>query len=345
MSQSSNRSVALKDKSVLILAGDNDSSGSLAISLAQVGADLAVAYHPSIVERIQETKAEIEALGQRCLTLPIRRIDEIDSVQVVSRTLLELGSIDVFIDYASMPPKGVAPVAADSVQEPRPLTNVAMLVAALDQMVEDECGDGEKILKHDKESNQLMRIGRDLINKPIFTIQAGKKLGSIQDVYLNQDLTRLVAIYLGSGGLLDRREALIRWQAVVTAGEDAILVRDEDCVEEEADVPDLDDFVRRDGLNGRSLNTPGGTRIGTIGDVILDEEGRIIGFSLPQTYVTGPIADNRAISRSAVLNIDHQSGVLTADLSAAEEDSLRVAYEGLFAEPAVSVAETDDMPA
>ena len=100
--------------------------------------------------------------------------------------------------------------------------------------------------------------------------------------------------------------------------------------------------MRRNGISGRRVDTPGGTNLGHVGDIILDEKARIVGFSLPQTYVSGPIASNKAISRSAVVDTDDASGVLIADLAEAEKTNLQVEYEGLLAEPVVNPTNYDE---
>lgn len=186
-----------------------------------------------------------------------------------------------------------------------------------------------------------MRILQELINKPIISIKEGKQLGKAQDFFVDQALTNLTAIYLGSESLFDRNEMLIKWSDVVTLGEDKILVEDADCVLEVPKVLDPENYVRRNDMSGWQVDTPGGTNIGIIGDIIIDGEGRIVGFSLPQTFVSGPIADNKAVSRSAVLDIGGKDGILTADLADAENANLQISYEGLFAEPVVS---STDLP-
>lgn len=185
-----------------------------------------------------------------------------------------------------------------------------------------------------------MRVAQEIVSKPIISVKEGQELGKVQDLYLDHDLTELVGIYLGSEGLLSRKASLIKWSDVVTLGKDAILVKDASSVMEAADGhEEIETYMRRDEIRDRSVDTPGGTKIGNIGDVVLDDEARIIGFSLTQTFVSGPIAENRAISRTAVVDTGNEDGVMTADLFEAERANLQVAYEGLFARPSVSQAE------
>jgi len=191
-----------------------------------------------------------------------------------------------------------------------------------------------------------MRLARELINLPVFSITGGREIGKVKDLYLDDRLNHITAIYLGGNGLLSRSESFIRQADVITLGRDAIFVQDEDSVLDEAETPELSEWLkrwkRRDDLKGRELRTPGGTKIGRLGDIILDEEDNIAGFSLSQTFVTGPIAENKAVSRSAM--IDPAEGkdddLMTIELAAAEKANLRVEYESfLSSEPTVSSVE------
>lgn len=345
----------LKDKVALLFDGTNTGGRSLAVSLANYGADIAIVYPQAHIMEARMTKKLVEAEGRRCLVIPVRADqanDETFSKEVVRQTINTLGRLDIFIDYSSLPRDDVRlPNSAGKKMETRdsqdqrdPFTNVEIMSAALDQMVgkdQTNMQDDEpnKVMKR---SDKDMRVAKEVINKPIISINEGQEIGKVQDFYLDQNLTHLVAIYLGSEGLLSRTETLIKWPEVVTLGLDAILVKDANCVMETTEAEGLENYIRRDEIEGRPVDTPGGTKIGRIGDVVLDEEAKIAGFSLSQTYVSGPIAANRAISRMAVVDTGNEDGVMTANLSEAEKADLQVVYEGFFADPSVSPTETEE---
>jgi uncharacterized protein YrrD len=191
-----------------------------------------------------------------------------------------------------------------------------------------------------------MRLAKELINKPVFTIANGQEIGKVKDIYLDGKLRHMTAIYLGSDGLFSRSESFIRHADIVTLGRDAILIQEADDVLEESETPEVNEWLtrwkRRDDMKGRELQTPGGTKIGRLGDIILDEKANIAGFSLSQSFVSGPVADNKAVSRSAMIEPEQgkENGVMMIDLAEAEEANLKVEYESfLSSEPTVSVAE------
>lgn len=183
-----------------------------------------------------------------------------------------------------------------------------------------------------------MHIAQEYINKPVITVEEGQEIGKVRDFYLDQTLTRTMAIYLGSEGLLNTTENLIEWTDVVTLGQDAILVKDVDSVKAVTESGESARYLRRDEISDRAVDTPGGTKIGHIGDIVLDDMAKIVGFSLSKIRVTGPIATNRAIDRTSIIDIGDEDGIMTADLSEAEQANLQVVTEGFFGEPSVNTS-------
>lgn len=185
-----------------------------------------------------------------------------------------------------------------------------------------------------------MRLSKDIVGKPIITINDGRIMGNVKDVLLTTDLSALAGIYLGREGLIRRKTLLIPSRDVVVFGIDAILVTNAEVVTDNKQIVAADDWVRLNKLQGREIDTPGGTRVGTIGDVVLDEEGGIMGFMLSRIYVEGPIAEQRMIYRHAVIDHGNEDGVMTVDISRAEQ-----AFPGDMPAAAAKEEEATPLPA
>ena len=164
-----------------------------------------------------------------------------------------------------------------------------------------------------------MRLGKDLIGKPIYSMTDGRLLGSVKDLYLDQDLELLTGIFLGSEGLIKRKSLLIARRNITVFGLDAILVKASDVVTDDEQTEEAQHWLRREDLQKRDIDTPGGTKVGTIGDILLDEEARIDGFSLGKVFVEGPVAESRRILKGAIVDTGRDDGVMTVDLSKAEQ--------------------------
>jgi uncharacterized protein YrrD len=167
-----------------------------------------------------------------------------------------------------------------------------------------------------------MRLAKDLIGKPIISISGGRQLGTVKDVYLDSYLTEVGGVYLGPVRLLGRRARLIQGKDVTVFGVDAVLVKNPQTVTDSGEVPEWSTWVRRDRLHGRQAATAGGTRVGMIEDVILDESMQIIGFRFGRVFVEGPIAERRALVRGAVLDVGSEDDTMIIDLSIAERQGL-----------------------
>jgi uncharacterized protein YrrD len=170
-----------------------------------------------------------------------------------------------------------------------------------------------------------MSLGKDIIGNPVITVSDGRSIGKVKDIYLTTDLQSVAGIYLGTDGLFSRRSLLVKSGDVVTFGNDAILVKHDDVIQEEKDISEPKEiWLRRDDLQGRSIDSPGGTKIGKVGDVVMDKDGKVLGFSLSEVYISGPIADNRSVAIHTVQDVGHEDGVMTIDLEQAEQQRLSV---------------------
>ncbi|MGH2537615.1 MAG: PRC-barrel domain-containing protein [Candidatus Promineifilaceae bacterium] len=163
-----------------------------------------------------------------------------------------------------------------------------------------------------------MRPGKELIGKPIYSVVDGLHLGDVKDLYLDAGLERVTGIFLGQEGLFKRRALLIPLDKVAVLGVDAVLTSASDAVTDTNELVEAQKWVRREELQGRSVDTPGGTKVGAIGDVLLDEASSIVGFSLSRVHVTGPIEEKKSISKAAVVDTGSLDGAMTVDLARAE---------------------------
>ena len=128
----------------------------------------------------------------------------------------------------------------------------------------------------------------------------------------------MLGIFLGSQGLVRRRSQLIRSGDVTVYGADAILVKSANVVTDDSELTAAKEWLRRDKLAGRDVDTPGGTRLGQLGDVVVDAAGRITSFAMWKVFVEGPLAEKRVIDRSTVLDTGAVDGRMTVDLSRLE---------------------------
>jgi len=101
-------------------------------------------------------------------------------------------------------------------------------------------------------------------------------------------------------------------------GVDAWLVSGSDTVLGPENIPESGTFTLVGDLRGREIQTEGGTKIGVIDHVILDNEARVLGFGLGKVYAQGPLATRMAVSRESIVNLGNTKEPMTTNLAQAE---------------------------
>ncbi|MCP5097444.1 MAG: hypothetical protein GY943_18010 [Chloroflexi bacterium] len=167
-----------------------------------------------------------------------------------------------------------------------------------------------------------MRPGKDLTGKPIISILDGRLLGTVKDIYMDDDCRGLTGLYVGHEGLIKRKSLLIPREAVIVFGIDAMLVKNSDVVTDDQSFTQANQWVRLSKLRGREIGTPGGTKVGTVGDITIGEEAEITGFVLARVNIEGPVAEQGYIPRHALYNSGSVDGVMSIDLTKAENPIL-----------------------
>lgn len=186
---------------------------------------------------------------------------------------------------------------------------------------------------HKVSKREDIHLGDNLIGKSIISISDGRIVGPVKELYLDRNLERVTAIIigdggfwgLGEGGLFSRKVGVVRREDIVLFGIDTILIKESRAAKRTDHVPELSDWISRTRLKGRAIDTPGGTKIGILGDIVFDNEGRIVGFKLSQALVEGPIARKRAITRDVVVDTGNEDGIMTIDLAKAEQQEELIA--------------------
>ena len=94
-------SFGLKDKIAIVTGASQGIGRAIAIGLAQAGAHLVLAKHPSPqMDEIRTVQAEIEALGRRAIIVPTD-VSEVSQVRaLMDKAIAEFGRIDILVNNA-----------------------------------------------------------------------------------------------------------------------------------------------------------------------------------------------------------------------------------------------------
>jgi sporulation protein YlmC with PRC-barrel domain len=159
---------------------------------------------------------------------------------------------------------------------------------------------------------------RQILNKPLISLTDGKKIGEIKDLYFDEKLERIVAISLGSEGLINKKYFALDRANVAVLGIDAWLVKSSDVAVPAESLPEADRLILLSDVRGREIVTEGGTKIGAVDDVLIDTIGTVVGFALTRMVVQGPLAERKTIARSVISTIGSKTSAMTTDLGKAE---------------------------
>ena len=168
-----------------------------------------------------------------------------------------------------------------------------------------------------------MQTAKSSIGRQVISISDGRRLGIVKDVYLDSGLEAVAGVYLGPEGFLSRKSLQIRRSDLLVFGPDAILAKHSNVVIEGTKTSESAKWVRRDRLHGWRVATAGGTRVGTVGDVLLSDDMRVVGFSLSSVQVEGPVEEKQVITRDCLLDTDFENDLFTIDLAVAENRPVR----------------------
>ena len=156
-------------------------------------------------------------------------------------------------------------------------------------------------------------------NKPLISVTDGKKVGEVKDVYLDKDLSKVVAVFLGKEGLINRKALVIDRANVQVFGVDVWLVSGSDKVTGAESLGGAESLMLVGDLRGREVQTGGGTKVGTIGDVVIDAQGFVKGFVFDRVLVQGPLAEAKMIARAAISILGSKTTPMITELEQAEK--------------------------
>jgi NAD(P)-dependent dehydrogenase (short-subunit alcohol dehydrogenase family) len=108
----------LKDKVAIITGGDSGIGRAVAIAYAKEGSDVAIVYLNEH-EDAEETKRNVEQVGQRCLTIAGDLGDETFCRQVIEKTVSELGHLDIVVNNAGEqhPQQSIEDITAEQLEK------------------------------------------------------------------------------------------------------------------------------------------------------------------------------------------------------------------------------------
>lgn len=152
-----------------------------------------------------------------------------------------------------------------------------------------------------------MRKTKDLIGKGIVNQATGEQIATVTDIVLDNDARHVVALLTDSGGWF-RDAKVVVWNTVNSIG-DVIVVRGGTTEIIASSNPELAYLLEvKTPMTGTTIISHNGERIGTVGDLFIDDAGNVVGYEVRQGLINDlsgrkflPVENVAAVGKDAII--------------------------------------------
>lgn len=130
-----------------------------------------------------------------------------------------------------------------------------------------------------------MRRAKDLIGKAIVHQATGERLASAYDLVFTPDTRNVSAIVVDSGGWF-RDAKVVPWSAIASIGDVIMVQGDTPIIVASTSAALREDLQHDERITGAPIVTTTGERIGTIGDLFINDRGNVVGYEVKQGFVS-----------------------------------------------------------
>ncbi|HIE51694.1 MAG TPA: hypothetical protein EYP85_08020 [Armatimonadetes bacterium] len=164
----------------------------------------------------------------------------------------------------------------------------------------------------------MIKRYRELIGLPILELRTGENIAKVQDVILNAQERRVLALVVERGGLFKTARAIL-FERVEGIGDNAVTVETANVIVELPQHPDLERLYKRGiHLQGNRLVTKSGNRLGKIVDFGLETEtGEIVLLYL----TSGLLKGQTSVNAQKIITVGKDAVIVPDDYAAEPEET------------------------
>lgn len=130
-----------------------------------------------------------------------------------------------------------------------------------------------------------MRKAKELVGKAIVNQATGEHVATVRDLIFDGDARHVAALLVDSGGWF-RDARVVCWEAIASIG-DVVMVQGESPVVTASSAPQLSDELKQDvRISGMPIMSDSGERIGSVGDLFIDDKGDVVGYEVKQGFMS-----------------------------------------------------------
>jgi len=106
------------------------------------------------------------------------------------------------------------------------------------------------------------------------------------------------------GKIFSRKTMVLARHLVHVFGKDVILVRSNEVMPRDDTLKGVSSLLGvSKQMKGQEIVTEQGVRIGIVGDVLVNKEGKVVGYDLAKVFIEGPISKSRQIPLAATRSL------------------------------------------
>lgn len=147
-----------------------------------------------------------------------------------------------------------------------------------------------------------MHAVNGLFGKEVVVRDSGEKQASVKDLVFDREARRVVALLIG-GGLFDSSR-VVRWDSIVSL-KDVVVVHDETPFEKLKDDSEVENLHRHSHRITGTEIIHDGEKIGTVDDIFIDEEGRVVGYEVKEGLLSSnkflPVEEVESSGKDAIV--------------------------------------------
>jgi len=149
----------------------------------------------------------------------------------------------------------------------------------------------------------MERRGSDLIGKPIITFDTGRRLASVEDLLVDPERNQVLALLIDSGAVFASAK-VVPYGHIKSIGENAIVVPKHDVIYQVSRIPELKRVMDRRTVKGMRVYSETGDRLGTVGDMIIDDQtGEVLYYEVTGGALGDAMKGKRTIVPAEILNM------------------------------------------
>ncbi len=173
-----------------------------------------------------------------------------------------------------------------------------------------------------------------LVGMPIYTLDYGKRIGSVKDVLYDSTQSRLVGFTIEEPGIISPDRRILPFESVKSIGRDAVMVPTRDVLIPERNANGYSRFRRQHGsITDKYVISESGNRLGSISDVIVDAvTGEAVSYELTMGVTRDIGGGRRYVDADGAIVVGHDAVIISNEAERRTQEQapggIAGAYEG-----------------